>query len=655
MTEIIARQDATIARVRSRKLPLARLFFSISLLESRCELGRTEDWAIMSELGDEIQDQQVFTQETVASYLARFFKEKNIQHVFAMSGGAALHIIHAFASHNVSCVALNHEQTVGFAADGYARATDSPSVAIATSGPGATNLVTAIAGAYYDSVPVVFITGQVSRSRRLQISGLRQYGFQETPFTEIVRPICKKAYLLDDPTDTKNVVEDAFLTAQQGRPGPVVIDVPDDVQREFIDNYKLAVKEPPDIPADAECSGGVNQTVSLMLKAKRPVLIAGSGVFNSNASNALVKFAKSLDLPLVQTWGTAGLVNSSDTNAYGYFGTHGSRLANFVVQNSDLVISLGCRLDTKATGSPPSSFARDATKVVVDIDQSEIDKLSVIGLTDFIAVRSRVDTFLNLLAEAMPSSWKCPDEWRVYTQGLRSNLSIESLEGMPRTGPNPYGIFRMIGERLDNDALVVLDTGLSLPFAMEALPQVEGRRVFHDFNNTSMGWSIGAAIGIGLANPSRQLIVFAGDGSLTLGLSDLKSLSSIRPGVKFVLLDNQGHGMIQQTQDQWFDGHYIASSSPSSLHFPDWRLISKSAGWEYLPLETPDSTDTISYFLSSQVSTLLHLKIGSGWRARPQVKFGYPIEDQDPPLPRQKFFELMRVEPLAVSRHNRQA
>ena len=591
--------------------------------------------------------------ETVATNIAKFFHDQGLSAVFVMSGGAALHLIHAFERENIPCMALNHEQSVGFAADGLARATNSPAVAVATSGPGATNLITAIAGAFYDSVPVIFLTGQVSRSRRLQISGLRQYGFQETPFTDIVRPICKKAFLLDDPRDASLILQEAFDLTQQGRPGPVVIDIPDDVQREVVESFLLDKRVPAPVSAYSNCKKEIEETVSLLVRSKRPVLLAGSGVMNSDAADSLASLSGRLGLPIVQTWGSAGLLDSSDPNSFGYFGTHGSRLANFVIQNSDFVISLGCRLDTKATGSPPSSFAREATKVVVEIDQAEIEKLSRIGVGDCLPIQTDVDSFLRQLTGALPSQWECPSEWRIYTQNLRLQLSQEPFQGQPTQGNNPYEIFHEIGESLDDDALVVLDTGLSLPFAMESIPQVKGRRIYHDYNNTSMGWSIGAAIGIGQSYPKRQLVIFAGDGSTTLAMSDLTSLSRLRPGAKLILLDNQGHGMIQQTQDQWFDGKYVASSSPASLHFPDWRILAEATGWEYVELEGANSKETIRSVLANGISTFLHVKIDSGWRAQPQVKFGYPIEDQDPPLPRRKFLSLLKVEPMAVSRERR--
>jgi acetolactate synthase-1/2/3 large subunit len=588
--------------------------------------------------------------KAVSQIVADFFANRGVNAVFVLSGGAALHLIHAMNDNpKIDCIPVNHEQTAAFAADGFARASGGLGLALATSGPGATNLVTGIAGAFYDSVPLVFLTGQVSRSRMLKIPGLRQYGFQETPFTELVRPIVKGSFLVDNPQEIVKVLQEATWLAQSGRKGPVVVDIPDDVQRQVVDFDSLEEFIPPKEIDNEIFETRLNELYSLLRKSSRPVVVLGAGSESAANSGILETFLENLGVPIVQSWGASGFLKSSTDLNYGFFGTHGSRVANFIVQNSDLVLALGCRLDTKATGSPATVFARGAKKVIVEIDIAEIQKFERLGLNIDLVFHAKVEDFLNLAIDYLPSLDVRRHQWLMYCSSVKNELEIEDFQDLREFKPNPYLLLETVGRNLGENDIVISDTGLSLPYVMESIAAKFQIRVLHDFNNTAMGWSIGAALGVSKARPDSRVIVVIGDGSLAIGLSDLSTLSAKVLGAKIVLLDNRGHGMIRQTQDQWFNGRYVASSSDEGIDLPDWEQICNSVGIRYYALNAGKQIETVSDWLSTEKTSMLHVRLDRKWVVRPQVRFGFPNEDQDPPLERTIFKRLMLQEPLPQS------
>ncbi len=586
----------------------------------------------------------------VSQFVARFFAEKGLRSAFVLSGGAALHLIHSLSEINeFECVPVNHEQTAAFAADGFARVSGGLGLAVATSGPGATNLITGIAGAFYDSVPVVFVTGQVSTTRMLKINGLRQYGFQETPFTDLVRPIVKGSFLVENPIDVRRVLEEATSMALSGRKGPVVVDIPDDVQRAEIDIDALATFTPrSDLKWEDPNSGPALE--KLIAESSRPVVVLGAGAAEAAKSGQLDRFLGSLGAPVVQTWAASGFVAPNSTLNFGFFGTHGSRVANLVVQNSDLVISLGCRLDTKATGSPATVFARDAKKVIVEVDPAEVHKFESLGLRVDLIVNAKVEDFLSGEISFARTQSERTSAWLSHCNYIRSELAKENFSDLSELGPNPYELLSALVPYLREDDIVISDTGLSLPYTMESIAAQTGRRILHDFNNTAMGWSIGAAIGAVKAIPKTRPVIILGDGSLAMALSDLSTLVANSKQPKMLLFDNSGHGMIRQTQDQWFDSKYVASTTESGIAFPDWEQVCGSMRIEYVEFDLMKSPEVIARWIESDLPALLHVKLDRKWVVRPQAKFGYPNEDQDPPIDRNLFRKLMLVEPMLQSR-----
>lgn len=585
---------------------------------------------------------------SVAQAVARFLRDKGSDTAFVVAGGASLHLIHAFAS-TPGCryIPMHHEQSAAMAADGFSRSSGRLGVAIATSGPGATNLITGIAGCFYDSIPAIFVTGQVSTTRMAGTTGARQVGFQETPIVEMVRPITKAAIAVHDKSTIKAALEEAYVVATARRPGPVLVDIPDDIQRQTV------VWE--DLAGYAESSldpllyeNGIAFLEQAVRTARRPVLVGGAGIVLAGAESAFRDLAERWGVPVVLTWGAPHLVPDGHPCRVGLFGTHGSRAANLVLQNADLVVSVGSRLDTKATGSPVSTFARRAVKVVVDVDAAELRKFEHFGLDmDCLVQADAADFLRDMKAIDLPEVSK---DWWDHIRHITDVCT--AFDDSMRVGPgiSPYAFMRGLAESAPSDADVFVDTGCALPWLMTGFALKDGQRLFHDLNNTAMGWSIPAVIGGLTSSPLRKAVCVVGDGSLMMTMHDLTSLAALGSAARVVVVDNAGYSMIRQTQDQWLGSEYHSSSIDGGLHFPNYRLLAEACGFSYVDVCRPeDVTAALAKLWASDSPVMLRLQVDPSWRVVPQVRFGRPNEDMEPLLPRDTFDELMLVPPLPQS------
>ena len=585
---------------------------------------------------------------TVARAIAVFLRDLGSDTAFVVAGGASLHLIHAFAdTPGCSYVPMHHEQSAAMAADGFTRSCGRVGIAVATSGPGATNLITGIAGCYYDSVPAIFLTGQVSTTRMTGSTGVRQIGFQETPITEMVKSVTKGSFKVYSAQDLRNVLEEAYWTATSGRPGPVLIDVPDDVQRQEINwdslpSFNYPSSQPHQLARQMS-------TIQLKLSAaERPVLVGGAGVVLAGAEEDFRTFAEVWGAPVAMTWGAAHLLPHGHPLSLGTFGTHGNRHANFAIQNSDLVLSIGSRLDTKATGSPINSFARAATRIMVDIDAAELAKFQSFDMSMHHTIQADAADFLKACQELRPPV--VSSSWTDYCSTARATCNAFDEERRVGPGINPYKFMAGLGSSSPRELDIFVDTGCVLPWIMAAFPIGRQQRIFHDLNNTAMGWSLPATIGASIASAGRANLCIIGDGSLMMTMHDLVTLARVNESARVVVLDNSGYAMIQQTQDQWLGSAYHSSSLEGGLRFPDYKALSDAHGFAYLSVHDPEDLETaFAQFWRAEEPVLLRVKVDSSWRVAPQVRFGRPNEDMEPLLPREIFEKLMIVPPMAAS------
>lgn len=589
----------------------------------------------------------------LSDYVAGFLAKLGIKHVFVITGGAAAHLIDSIAkTDGIEYICAQHEQAGAMAADAYARVTGKLGVAIATSGPGATNMLTGVCCSYYDSIPTLYITGQVSTFRSKGNSGIRQLGFQETDVTAIFRPITKYAVRVSDPKKIRYELQKAVHIAHSGRPGPVLIDIPDNLQRMEVNPKSLRSFVPKDDKKNYRLlDARVEKCLGLLHQAKRPVIILGWGVNLSGAGKEALKFVEKSGFPVAPTWALRYLFPVNHPQLIGAFGTHGTRYGNFAVQNADLILSIGARLDTRQAGSPHWTFARGAKRIVVDIDPSELKKFKKLKMKIDLEVNADAKDFLELLNRKI-TGIKLPgiSPWQRKIAQWKEKFPVFRKEYFKENGVNPYAFIKMLSDQALSKDVIFADTGCSLAWLLQAFEFKKGQRLFSAFNNTPMGYSLPASIGASFAVNKKQVLCVTGDGGLQMNIQELITAVKHKLPIKIFLFNNHGYGMIRQTQDQWFCSQYEASTVDSGLAFCDFIKVAKAYGYQTVNIvKAKDMQKGIRTTLRAKGPVLCNIEMHLGHSVVPQVKFGRALEDGEPLLDRKDFFDCMIVRPHKTS------
>lgn len=530
------------------------------------------------------------------------------------------------------------------AADAYSRTSDSIGVAIATSGPGATNLITGIANAFYDSIPVLYITGNVASFRESTGMGIRQYGFQETNIVDIVKPITKYSVHLTSSMDIKYELEKAFFQANDGRKGPVLVDIPDDFQREEIDVKKLRgyihnydAKKPPQIP--------LAKLDEYLRSSKRPVFVFGSGVIASKSLELAREITNKFNIPSLYSWPLKGIFNYEDKLNFGSFGTNALRSGNFIIQNSDLIISVGNRLDTHATGAL-KDFAREARIIVVDIDNGELEKFNTFGKNIDLALCMDAKYFLTELSEHV--DYYCEhSNWLEYCSDLKDKYYKDIFEETSQVSPGYF--FERLSDCTSKNTIFIGDTGANLVYLFNGLKEKIGQKFISAFNNTPMGFALPASVGVSLANPDKQVICCAGDGGMQMNIQELATIAYYKLPIMIIVFNNAGHGMIKQTQDDWFESRYCASSHEDGIPRLNFKDIAQAYGIESTRLSENEAIEKLFANTPKDKPFLVELLLDEKLRINPMLQFGRPLEDMNPLLKRKEFFDNMIIKPLRTS------
>lgn len=589
-----------------------------------------------------------------SDYIADFLANQGIRHVFAIAGGASVHLIDSISKHSkIGYICPQHEQAGAMAADGYARVTANLGAAMSTSGPGATNMITGVCCAYYDSVPVIYITGQVATFRLKRDTGSRQVGFQETDVVDLYKPITKYAVMVEDPKRIRYELEKACYLARTGRPGPVLVDIPDNLQREQINPEELEpfVAPTPEDARDGNLDRHVDRCLELLQGAKRPVIILGWGVRLAKGEKEARELVEGLGVPLVPTWAMMDLLPSDHPLIVGAFGTHGTRYGNFTVQNADLLLAIGTRLDTREAGSPLTSFAREAQKVVVDVDAPELKKFAKFGMAVDVLIQADARDFLKTLNKRIGSfAMQDLSPWKQRIAEWKARYPICLPTYYEEEDVNPYVFVKALSRESAEGDVIFVDTGCAVAWMMQGFEFKKGQRVFHDFNNTAMGYGLPASIGASIGLDRRPVTCVSGDGSLQMNIQELATVVRHKLPIKIFLLNNHGFSMIQQTQDQWLGSRYEASTVEGGLAFPDFVKVAKAYGYKTRTIRSNRNMGkTIREVLGSDGPAFCNVEIRPEHRVIPQVKFGRPIEDSEPLLERKEFLENMIVKPAEAS------
>lgn len=588
----------------------------------------------------------------LSDYIIDFLYQHGVKHVFLITGGAAGHLTDSLHTHpKIKYVCVQHEQAGAMMAEAYSRMTENLGVMLGTSGPGATNMITGICCAYFDSIPTLYITGQVNITEQKGDTAVRQIGFQETDIVAMVKSVTKFAEMVQKPEDIRYFLEKAVHIAQSGRPGPVLLDIPLDIQRAEINPDTLKKYNPEENKTATDSSDildeKIKKTLALLKNAKRPVLLVGGGIRLARAADEARKTAELLGIPIVTTWSGFDIIPHNHPLFVGQMGVYGARGANFTVQNADVLLSVGSRLDTRITGGKPSTYARDAKKIVVDIDSAELEKQR--GLTPDVPILADAKVFLERFNAALASSEKPKvPEWIARTQEWKTKYPTVLPEYYnQKNSVNAYAFIKTLAEELENDAIVVTDCGGNLTWTMQAFEVKDGQRVFSAMGNSPMGYSFPAAIGASIALNKKPIICIIGDGGMQMNIQELQTLTHQQTPIKIFVMNNHSYGIIIQFQDMYFEGRHAASRPESGYTVPDFLKIASAYGIASERIANHDEMrEKIKSVLAAHHSVLCDVVLETEQRLTPKLEFGKPIEDLSPLLDRNEFRENMIIKPL---------
>jgi len=506
--------------------------------------------------------------------LIRALHDEGVDLIFGYPGGAALHIYDAiFNQDKVEHILVRHEQAATHAADGYARSTGKPGVVLVTSGPGATNAITGIATAYMDSIPMVVISGQVTRD------SIGSDAFQETDMIGVSRPIVKHSFMVQNAADIPSIVKQAFHIATTGRPGPVVIDIPKDVTdpgETFPYEYPESIKIRSYVPPTKGHSGQIKKAVEILMSATRPVLYTGGGVILGDGSELLTQLARTLGYPITNTLMGLGAYPATDPQFLGMLGMHGTYEANMAMSEADVILCIGARFDDRVTNSDVSKFCPNATILHVDIDPASISKtvtahVPIVGpvvpvleemLEQVKASKIRID------AESLAAWWKRIDHWRE-----RDSLGVTPAEGEMI---KPQQVIQALYKVTNGEAYVTSDVGQHQMFAAQYYHFDLPRRWINSGGLGTMGFGLPAAMGVQLAFPDAIVACVTGEGSIQMNIQELATCKQCALPIKIVNLNNEALGMVKQWQDMQYSGRYSQSTYADSL--PDFVALAEAYG-----------------------------------------------------------------------------
>ncbi len=557
--------------------------------------------------------------DLVAGYLA----EQGVRSVFELVGGMITHLLDSIhRDGRVRIVSMHHEQGAAFAAEGHARMTGVPGVAMATSGPGAINLLTGIASCYFDSTPAVFITGQVNRDEMKGDRAIRQMGFQETEIVSLAAPITKAAWQVAEPDQLLPMLKRSFEIALEGRPGPVLLDIPMDLQR----------AELPPLASDPNTAasrsrvddGAVAALMDALGRSERPLVLVGGGVRAAGAAAPIRTLLRQLGVPVVHSLMGVDVLPSSNELRIGMIGSYGNRWANLAVGRSDLLLVLGSRLDIRQTGSETAAFAAGRTIFHVDCDPAEINN-RVKGVRPIVAdLKDFATTAIEHSTRTSLPSWTA---WRREIEELRSGWPDTSeLHGAP--GINPNALMHQLAGVSGDAAAYVADVGQHQMWAAQSLDLGEDQRFLTSGGLGSMGFGLPAAIGAALAT-DRPIVLVAGDGGFQTNIQELQTVARNRLPIKMVILNNRSHGMVRQFQQSYFESRF--QSTVWGYTTPDFAAVASAYDIPSHAIQSESGVEHGLAWVRDQAGpALLEVSISPEANVYPKIAFGRPISEMEP-------------------------
>jgi len=560
-----------------------------------------------------------------SDYIVEFLKSKGLRHVYEIAGGMITHILDSLNKEkSIQVISVHHEQAAAFAADAEGRITRKPGIAFATSGPGATNLLTGIGSCFFDSSPAIFITGQVNTDEQKGNKSIRQLGFQETDIVAMAKPITKWAVMIESAVQLPETLEKAYQIAISGRPGPVLIDIPMNVQRENVDEK---IKTQNNVSANIVQSEIDFESIIQKIKnAKRPLILAGRGIRAGGALNEFKEFLNKTQIPVVLT--LLGLDNIVYDNPMrvGFIGSYGNRWANIVLGECDLLIVLGSRLDIRQTGADVKSFKENKEIIHVDCEEGEVNNRikgcikCIIDVKEFLVkVNERISADVITITE----------DWQKRINELKEKYpDTDELKNINGINPN---LFIKILSKMDFKIhAYVADVGNHQMWTAQSLRLKEGQLFLTAGGMGAMGFALPASIGTSLSLDKKPVIVIAGDGGFQVNIQELQTIVCNKLPIKIIVLNNNCLGMIRQFQDSYFGSRY--QSAYWGYSSPDFEKVGKAYGIDSKTISSENEIDeTLKWFLSDDdEAKLLQVIIDVHTNAYPKLAFGKPITEMEP-------------------------
>jgi acetolactate synthase-1/2/3 large subunit len=594
----------------------------------------------------------------VADYIAMMLVENGVEHVFMVTGGGAMHLNDSISRNkSLNVVCCHHEQACAIAAESYYRIRNKIAAVNVTTGPGGTNAITGVYGAYVDSMGMIVVSGQSKWETLVRSTDLplRQLGDQEVDIVRMVEGITKYAVIVENPSEIRYHLERALYLARSGRPGPVWVDIPINVQGALIEpatlrGYNQAEDsiEFETLNLDLACS----ETLTRIKKSKRPVIYAGSGVRGCGRYSEFLKLIDHLRIPVVTAWNNNDLVTDDHPCYAGRPGSVGNRAGNFVVQNADLLLILGCRLNIRLVSYNWENFARNAYKIWVDIDSAELKKPTV---RPDLPIHADLADFLPKLVAMSTCHNVSHDTWLSWCK--------KRLERYPVVVPaywddaesvNPYCFMDRLWDQLLPGDIIVTADGTACVAAFQVARILEGMRLFHNSGCAAMGYDLPAAIGASIAAGSdSRIICLAGDGSIMMNLQELETISGRKLPIKIFVLNNEGYHSIRQTQQSYFPDNIVGCGTDSGLTFPSWSQVANAFRMPFLRCSShEDLTDVIRESLNTPGPTMTEIVLDLRQPFAPKLSsrklssgkmVSSPLEDMSPFLSREELSENMIV------------
>jgi len=592
--------------------------------------------------------------DLVANFIANHKDTAN--KVFMVSGGGNMHLIDSLGRNpDLEYICNHHEQACTFAAEGYARVTNKIGVSYVTTGPGGTNAITGVYSAWVDSIPTLTISGQVKFETTIASQPelqLRQLGDQEVNIIDLVTPVTKYAVMVTDKNLIKYHLQKAVHEAKSGRPGPVWLDIPLDIQGAYVNEEELVAFTPEQEPVyDTK----IDEVVALLQKAKRPVVIAGNGIVLSNATEEFLSLMQILEIPVISTFARYDIIKNDHPSFFGRYGSVGNRMANFTIQNSDLIIAIGSRMNIRAVSYNWEYFGREAKKVVVDIDTNELNKHT---LTIDLKINTDAKSFIRALYNILQTT-HLPN----YSNWVKRCLSykkkyptLEPKRKQVKDAVDSYNFYDVLSDIADQNTVYIFGNGTACVSSYQSLKLYQNQKVIVNSGCAAMGYDLPAAIGACIANGKKEVICVTGEGSLQMNIQELQTILHNKLPIKLFVLNNGGYISIRNTQNGFFKGHKVGADTESGVSFPDTIKLATAYGFKTARIENQQNLKTeLQSVLTMEGAVVCEVILSPNEKMEPKLSsevkpdgkiISKPLEDMYPFLDRDEFEKNMIIQTI---------